>query len=151
MKDFKPLNNNKKEVLEKDNLFWLSETQRKYKLVRARFDAIKMRYKSQLHTIEQTYISNVYSLKEGDVIRFTNRYIKEPTLIVIDRLYFGFHGSEEETYEKPFVCISGHQVDEDGYDYKYPLTTTHLFEYLVELKYSKIEKTDIISKGIFKQ
>ena len=93
------------------------ETSEVYK----RYKSAKNRFFEELSKIQKEYISSRYQFKEGDIVRFKNIHYKEPTLIVIDSMYFNNSGNfaNEESYQYPYVQISGHLVDEQGYDKTY--------------------------------
>lgn len=148
MKDFKPPyqndNNNSCEDIPAFTTS-LTELHRKYKFETIRFNAAKARHRKYLVSIEKEYISANYPFKEGDVVRF---FVGEPILIVIDRMYFTYRGSEEATYNDPIVMVDGHAIDEEGYnllccpDSDNPQEVSYM-RYADEIK----EIVDIIPKG----
>ena len=123
----------------------LTELRRKYKLETIRFNAAKARHQTHLASMMKEYISANYPFKEGDVVRI---FVGEPILIVIDRMYFTYRGSEEATYNVPIVSVDGHLIDEEGYDLlccpdsDNPQEVSHM-RYADDIK----EIVDIIPKG----
>lgn len=86
-----------------------------------RFKNAQKRFYQELSTIQREFISSNFKFKEGDVVWFKNYHYKAPTLIVIDSIYFHNTGdyAEERFYQRPVIKISGHMVDEEGYDITY--------------------------------
>ena len=121
----------------------LTELRRKYKLETIRFNAAKARHQTHLASIEKEYISANYPFKEGDVVRI---FVGEPILIVIDRMYFTYRGSEEATYNIPIVRVDGHAIDEEGYDLFYFPDSDQKVSYIKDADDIK-ERVDIIPKG----
>lgn len=102
-----------------------SEVYKRYLDAKKRFDedlwASKKTFHKELSEIQQSYISSLYTFKEGDVVIIKNRYYDKPTLIVIEAVFFENNGNyeAEESYRHPIILVSGHMVDEDGYDKTY--------------------------------
>ena len=86
-----------------------------------RYKSAKNCFFEELSNIQKEYISSRYQFKEGDIVRFKNIHYKEPTLIVIEKMYFVNSGNfaNEESFKYPNIQVSGHMVDEQGYDKTY--------------------------------
>lgn len=86
-----------------------------------KYKSAKKRFYDELAAIQKEYISSHYTFKEGDIVKFKNMFYKNPTLIVLDAIYFNNQGNyaDENSYRNPVIRISGHMVDEEGYDKTY--------------------------------
>lgn len=111
-------------------------------------DATK-RYCEELAAIQRDYIFSLYNFKKGDVVLFKNMYYKKPTLIVLDSIYFENNGNftQESSYRNPRIKISGHMVDEDGYDMTYFPTSTQTID-VIAYAADVMEVTTIIPRGL---
>lgn len=83
-----------------------------------KYKSAKRRFYEELGAIQKAYISSHYAFKEGDVVVFKNIYYRAPTLIAIDSVFFNNQGNlaDENSYRNPRVVVSGHIVDDEGYD-----------------------------------
>ena len=104
----------------------ISEVNKRYKIAKAKF-------LNEIRNINNQYVLSNFKFKEGDVVRFKNKYYK-PTLAVVDKIYFigrfdlGGHRVECVT-KNTIISIDGHVVDENGYDiYIYRDLLTCMFE-----------------------
>lgn len=104
----------------------ISEVNKRYKIAKAKF-------LNEIRNINNQYVFSNFKFKEGDVVRFKNKYNK-PTLVVVDKIYFigcfdlGRHRVECVT-KNTIISIEGHVVDENGYDiYIYRDLRTCMFE-----------------------
>ena len=73
-------------------------------------------------------------------------FVGEPILIVIDRMYFTYRGSEEATYNIPIVRVDGHAIYEEGYDLFYFPDSDQKVSYIKDADEIK-EIVDIIPNG----
>lgn len=90
-----------------------------------RFKIAKQKFIDEIASIQASYISSNFSFKEGDVIsvkknRNYNRNVT-PILVLIESNFFNNKGNlfEEWIYKNPVIMISGHRVDNEGYDLTY--------------------------------
>ena len=130
-----------------------SEVHKRFLDAKKRFDqdlsALKKAFHKELEEIQLSYISSLYTFERGDVVIIKNHYYDKPTLIVIEGVYFENNGNyeAEESYRYPIILVSGHMVDEDGYDKTYFPNSTQTIGVRCYAK-DVIEKTHIRPKGL---
>lgn len=115
-----------------------------------KYKRAKERFQEEKAAIAKEYISSHYSFKEGDIVKIQNIFYKEPTLIVLDSVYIGYnpeYSTEENAYRNPKVSISGHMVDEEGYDITYFPNSTQTIGVGAKAD-DVIEVTNIRPKGL---
>jgi hypothetical protein len=73
-----------------------SEVYKRYLDAKKRFDenlwTTKKTFHKELSEIQQSYISSLYTFKEGDIVIIKNRYYDKPTLIVIEAVFLKIMG-----------------------------------------------------------
>ena len=90
-----------------------------------RFNLEKTKFMDEIASIQDSYISSNFSFKKGDVVSvIKNRRFNRnapPILVLINSIYFDNDGNlfDERIYRNPGIIISGHRVDNDGYDLTY--------------------------------
>ena len=114
-----------------------------------RYQGATKRYREELAAIQRDYIFSLYNFKKGDVVLFKNMHYKEPTLIVLDSIYFVNNGNftQESSYRNPRIMISGHMVDEDGYDKTCFPTSTQTIDVMAYAA-DVMEVTTITPRGL---
>lgn len=87
-----------------------------------RFKIAKQKFMDEIASIQASYVSSNFSFKEGDVVSvIKNRNYNRnatPILVLIESIFFNNKGNlfEEWIYTNPSIMISGHRVDNEGYD-----------------------------------